>query len=645
MSNFTAPIRRGTAVLRSTLVILGLALLSGCKILITVPPGGTVVSESTFCPSDGICEVDVSSTQFKETFSVETEPGFEFVGWRSAFRHLCGGNNNDCAIETAGFAGNAALMAFLNNDEIFYLAPIIVPSAPTVSGNITYDRVPQRSLGQGLDYNNITAMPVRGATVQLIDSATDQVLQETLSDAAGAYAFTANSTDAVFVRVRAQSQRVGTPNWDITIRDNTQGDALYVMDGEDATPADMPQRNLHAPSGWGGSSYTTERTAGPFALLDTMYDATLQLVEIDLDINLPPLQVFWSEKNSTASGNLADGDIGTSFHVIDNGQPKLYILGQQDDDTDEYDVHVVVHEWMHYMDNQIARSDSFGGRWGGGEILDIRLAFGEGLANGLGAALLDNPWYADSHGPGQQGVWSFSMEAGARFNPGWFSSSSVQSLIYDLYDEQHDGADDLTLGLRPIYAALTGEHRVTPAMTSIFSFVDSLLNHHPELAGSLANMLEAESITGDIVDPYGSREQNRPPGDRDGVQSMLPVYPELDVNGNAIEVCSQTHFDFNGDGNKLGVDALVRFSVPGFDQYQVLIERTSGMFGSDPDFTVYRQGLPVLGGFNPDADFESATGPLNAGPHILNLYGYYNAIQPGDANAGDVCYAVSIQAQ
>ena len=41
-------------------------------------------------------------------------------------------------------------------------------------------------------------------------------------------------------------------------------------------------RDLHAASGWGGSSYTSARDAAPFAILDTVYDA-MQFVRPEVE--------------------------------------------------------------------------------------------------------------------------------------------------------------------------------------------------------------------------------------------------------------------------------------------------------------------------------------------------------------------------
>ena len=49
----------------------------------------------------------------------------------------------------------------------------------------------------------------------------------------------------------------------------------------------------------------------------------------------------------------------------------IHSCGQQNSDTDEYDRHVVVHEWFHYFEDHFSRSDSMGGVHGFGNIKDL----------------------------------------------------------------------------------------------------------------------------------------------------------------------------------------------------------------------------------------------------------------------------------
>ncbi|MEO0438107.1 MAG: imelysin family protein [Pseudomonadota bacterium] len=100
------------------------AFLAGCKIQVIVPEGGSVttVSGNIECAAGNTCEVDVSNDEFDETFQAVAAEGFEFVGWKTRDRGLCGGSSDDCNLPTTGFTGNEILEAFLaDDDEDFFL--------------------------------------------------------------------------------------------------------------------------------------------------------------------------------------------------------------------------------------------------------------------------------------------------------------------------------------------------------------------------------------------------------------------------------------------------------------------------------------------------------------------------------------------
>ena len=85
------------------------ALLMGSKIIIHVPPGGSVVSSSGLfaCAGGEVCTIDIDKQYFAETFSAEAEPGFEFEGWDDRAGALCGGSRDpDCSeLDEVSFAG------------------------------------------------------------------------------------------------------------------------------------------------------------------------------------------------------------------------------------------------------------------------------------------------------------------------------------------------------------------------------------------------------------------------------------------------------------------------------------------------------------------------------------------------------------
>jgi len=252
--------------------------------------------------------------------------------------------------------------------------------------------------------------------------------------------------------------------WNVRVVDNTSSGALYSLQGAISNSGTVNStRNLNAASGWGGSSYTSTRAAAPFAILAPIYESIQRVVAVDSDVIFPAIDFNWSVSNRAGMNsnvsfavNIANGDIGTSSYISSsNGNRRILILGDEENDTDEYDEHVVIHEWGHYFEDQLSRSDSIGGPHGQGDRLDPRVALGEGFGNALSGIMTDDPFYRDSFGSGQGSGFAIDVERNAQTNEGWFNEGSTQSILYDIYDADDDGVDTISAGLAPIYNVLT----------------------------------------------------------------------------------------------------------------------------------------------------------------------------------------------
>ncbi|MEM9843115.1 MAG: hypothetical protein AAF767_10700, partial [Pseudomonadota bacterium] len=263
--------------------------------------------------------------------------------------------------------------------------------------------MPHRSNFRGLDYNAITQEPARGVVVEAVNAG-GTVLDTDTTDAAGAYSVTVDASTDVQIRVRSELQQTGGATWDVQVVDNTSGNAIYVLSGALADSGmTNSTRNLNAPSGWdpsangGAGGYAATRAAGPFSILDAIYQTVTDIAAVDPDVTFPALQVFWSINNRPSNIiNDATGDVGTSSYTRVGGVPTIRILGAENVDTDEYDIHVVVHEFGHYFEDQLSRSDSPGGSHSLNDRLDARLAFSEGWGNAFAGMILDDPNYRDA---------------------------------------------------------------------------------------------------------------------------------------------------------------------------------------------------------------------------------------------------------
>lgn len=397
----------------------------------------------------------------------------------------------------------------------------------TLSGTVSYDSVPAGPGGIGLDYLHIVEKPVRGAVVEVVGGNPQATLGSGTTGPAGQYSITWTGTPAVSLRVKAQT--LSPP---LRVQDNANAGALYALGSGPVDAGATPSVSLRARSGWTGSSYGAPRAAAPFAILDAMLSAAQAFLAVAPSAAFPELRANWSTQSAS----------GTYY---DPQAKELTILGLADADTDEYDSHVIIHEWGHYYEDRLSRSDSPGGSHTLGQQKDPRLAFSEGWGNALGAMVLyPDDLYADSNGPGQASGFSFALEPNAADDPapGWYSEMSVAHFLYDLFDPVSAGdGDAIDLGLGPIHAAMAGPERTTPAFTTLFSFVDALKGSQTAtVAANIDAMLSGRLVSSAIADPWGTGETRDAPG-----SGNLPVYRNLVVNGAAASVTLNAGFASN----------------------------------------------------------------------------------------------------
>jgi len=501
------------------------------------------------------------------------------------------------------------------------------PAAVTISGSVTFDHVPFNTASSALDYNSITQDPAPGLTVEALDSA-GTVIETTVSDATGGYSLQVDPNTNVRIRVKAELLQTSGAQWNVRVVDNTSGDAPYAMQGAlSSSGTDDSTRDLNAASGWTGSSYTEARVAAPFAILAPIYESIQRIVAVDPDVVFPFIDFSWSTNNrSSTSFNIATGDIGTSSYVTSsNGDRRVLILGDADNDTDEYDGHVVIHEWGHYFEDQLSRSDSIGGPHGLGDRLDARVALGEGFGNALSGIMTDDPFYRDSFGPAQSNGFFINVENNNNQNEGWYNEGSTQSILYDIYDADDDAADTISAGLAPIYNVLTSaSYTGSSLFTTIFLFLDEYNSNNADDVVAVNALSAAQSIDGTGPDGIGETNNGTEP-------TSLPVYKLASVGGNDVEVCSVTT---NGTGNKLGNRVYVAFNITSPGLHTLRVQRTSGLTNTDPDFRVFRNG--TLLGIADSGVVNVETGNVNftnTGQHLIDVY---------DFNEGNACYDFSI---
>jgi hypothetical protein len=483
--------------------------------------------------------------------------------------------------------------------------------------------------------------------VELIPAGGGAALATTITDGAGNYAFTVPANTNAFVRARAQARRSTAPTFDIRVLNNTNGNAQYVLDGSAFnTGAANQTKNLHAASGWGGSGYTSARAAAPFAILDTLYAASVFVHDNGASVNLPALDAFWSPLNNTNDGNFSDGDISSTLYQSAPGSPGdppqgIYVLGLENNDTDEYDQHVMAHEFQHYLEENLSRTDTPGGSHSQNERLDLRLALSEGFANAFSGMVLDDPVYRDSLGSQQSQSFFFNLEANSASPAGWFSEASIQSLVWDLYDAAADAPDAIALGYRPIYEVLVGAWRTTPALTSIYPFLTAMKARADVSSTAVNSLATAQNIR--VNDAWATGETNS-----GSLSQALPIYTDVAFNAGPVAVCgSAAAGTFNQTGNR----RFLRFTL-GASQTVAIRALYTGAgsdpegpqtVSPDPDIVLWRNGFLAISEEVTVGD-ELLTLALTAGEYVIEIY-EWSHIDPSYSAAqrrGVTCFDVSV---
>ena len=505
-----------------------------------------------------------------------------------------------------------------------YLTPLLEGEGTKITGTITYDRVPVKvdyANAAALDYDNTYRETSKYIVVKALNKE-GQVVAETTTNNKGQYKlYVPENTD---IKIRAYARMLKKDVWDVVVVDNTNLKSMYVIEGNyHNSGTQSNERDLHASSGWDGQSYSATRSAAPFAILDSISTIMQKAVQADEEISFPQLTINWSTNNVSAGGDPSFGQIGTSSYTADNGE--MWILGDANADTDEYDDHIIIHEWAHFFEDQFSRSDSIGGGHSAGDALDIRVAFGEGFGNAMSAIATDDPIYFDTSGYNQSSGWSMNVESGHAENPGWFSEASIQRILYDLYDDNNDGLDTISLGFAPLYNTMIKGQRNTKAFTSIFTFINALKSENSSDVRGIDQVVSSESIN-IIHDAYGSNISNRANG-----VFTVPLYRTLPI-GRGVTQCNKNTY---GVYNKLRNRTFMRVNIPQSGVYTFAAQPYGASYG-DPDIVLYNtsypydiKGMSPLEGQNSDAFAIE----LDKGDYMLEAY---------DNSFGNSCYTITL---
>ena len=495
-----------------------------------------------------------------------------------------------------------------------------------ISGSIKFERIPLRDNNGSLDFANKTELPAKAIQVEAV---CNSAIAVTTTDDNGLYTLAVPSgTRGVFIRAKAQMKKTATPSWDVEVKDASSS-LLFALDSRpfNLDGLDITDKNLLAAAGNDGSSYPVNaiRAAAPFAILDTIYKSMQFELTVQANAIFPPLDVKWSTDNE-------DGSYYTNNQIS--------LLGSLND-TDEFDEHVIAHEWGHYFQDAFSRDNSVGGFHAPGDKLDIRVAFSEGFGNAFSAMVLNDSVYKDSQGI--TSGFTIDVESNNCTNEGWYSKCSVQSVLYDFFDVTNETNDIFSLGFDEIHDVMISNMPTSSALTSLFSFINPFKNLPTVVSGDVDALLAVQSI-GSITDDFATGVSSG--AYITGTTDVLPLY---DTRAFPLtDVCS-TGDNISGDYvYGLGASRFIHFTAPSSGNFRFTSSWTSGLSTSDPDMYLYRNGTIVGYGRSTVNKSETFSAGLTIGnEYVLEVleYTYVNLNIPYNPDASGAinktCFTVS----
>jgi hypothetical protein len=552
---------------------------------------------------------------------------------------LTGANTASPTFTAPTVAANTALTFSLTvTDGTFTSGAsiVVITVAPLAAGNVlvtgrvTFVRIPfAPNTSVGLDYTAPVTRPARGIAITANEAGTATQLASGETDSDGNYALSVpqnTSIDVFAVARMTRDNSVPLPRWNFQVRDVEAAAPPYTFTDGTFNSSTGVTHDLAIPSGFNAAgTVIATRASAPFAVLDTVYAGTLTVMGVAPTTNFPALNLDWAANNPGGETFFASG-----------ANQRIVLSADPTEDTDEYDQHVIAHEFGHYIEFNFSRADNIGGSHGIGDKLDIRVAFGEGFGYAFAGIVLKDPVARDSFVNGVDQVSStFNIETnpplsgnGGNFGC-WCSESSVWSILWDIYDDNADSNDDVALGFQPMWNVLTGEQRTTPALTSIFSFITALKTAQPGQAGVIDTLVAAQNITTAGLDAFGSTETHVPTPVASA--GALPVYTSVASGGqvNALSVDDAGHY------NTLGNHRFIRYDKAGGGTQTVTVTTS----GTDPDVIVYRNGSLLLiseGAANETFDISTA------GTYIFDVYECSNGCGTPQGTAGDYTVTLGI---
>lgn len=227
----------------------------------------------------------------------------------------------------------------------------------------------------------VSASPVRHGLVRVLREADNTEVVRGFTGADGSFDLNFDEASEVYVEVLALGDPSAHPVSvrDCPLQDCNGNGAVYAV----RSAAFMPQPGTDL----GSLTVTVAGNSGAFNIFDQFVRGA-DFAQVNFGKPPPSHIVQWKSGSDTACGT-------SCFSAQDK---TVFVLSTQQD-TDEFDDPVLMHEYGHFLESAFSRSDSPGG-FHDGSPTDPRLAWGEGYGTYVGARIAGSSLYIDSQASG-----------------------------------------------------------------------------------------------------------------------------------------------------------------------------------------------------------------------------------------------------
>lgn len=340
--------------------------------------------------------------------------------------------------------------------------------AQIISGRAFYQKIDVTN--DGLDLSHPAMVPIRNGRVEVFDRASQSLVAVSDTDLNGKFEVPVPMSPNLTVRVLSRLR-----SGELRVSDNTNLNAAYMVT-EDIDARETVGRVVLSEN---------SRLSGAFNILEMIQRGNEAVRTADPNIVLAPqVTIFWSTGNTRRL-------IGTTyFNAVNN---TAFVMGDRNDDSDEFDDSVILHEYAHMLAARFSRDDSPGGFHALGDILDPRLAWSEGWANFFSCAVRNDPIYRDSRGPNGATVLRQDLEnIPSEDRPGYWSETSVGTLLWDLVDDRVDAPDNVQYPFSLIWGAFTDLQR--DRFVYLPYYLERFLARNPAAVEPLRIMVQSRAI-------------------------------------------------------------------------------------------------------------------------------------------------------